>query len=163
MIGGLDNILALNAAHEAETSVLDRLELADMLGNAFYSANRAEGRDGFLIAFDQDAAYDSINFLWFKTRYDRFVYVDRVIVASHARGQGVARSFYRRLFECARKAGQQRIVCEINLDPPNPGSLAFHAALGFSEVGQAELQGGKVVSYQLAEVRTQFFTPPDHL
>jgi uncharacterized protein len=149
-MSGLDDMLALNAAHEAETSPLDLAALTEMLSNAFHSATEAAGRDGFLIAFDQDAAYDSVNFLWFKARYDHFVYVDRIIVAPHARGRGLARTFYEGLFDHARKAGHERIVCEINIDPPNPGSMAFHAALGFTEVGRADLSNGKTVSYQLA-------------
>jgi uncharacterized protein len=148
----LDEILALNAAHEVETSPLDHAALVEMLEPAFHIATSGDGRDGFLIAFDQDAAYSSQNFLWFKARYDRFVYVDRVIVASHARGRGLARTFYQDLFACARKAEHRCIVCEVNLDPPNPGSLAFHAVMGFAEVGQAALGGGKLVSYQLAEL-----------
>jgi uncharacterized protein len=148
----LDEMLALNAAHEVETSALDRAALVEMLEMAFHIATSAEGRDGFLIAFDQDAAYSSQNFLWFKARFDRFVYVDRVIVAHHARGRGLARTFYQDLFACAREAEHHSIVCEVNLDPPNPGSLAFHAAMGFVEVGQAALGDGKVVSYQLAKL-----------
>jgi uncharacterized protein len=147
--GDLDAILALNAAHEEETSPLDRDVLARMLEAVFFTATEAEGRDGFLIAFDQDAAYDSVNFRWFQARHDRFVYIDRIIVAPHARGRGLARAFYAALFEQARAAGHDRIVAEINLEPPNPGSLAFHAVLGFVEVGQAVLDSkGKTVSYQ---------------
>jgi uncharacterized protein len=147
-MSGLDAMLALNAAHEVETSPLDHAALAEMLATAFHSGTEAAGRDGFLIAFDQDAPYSSPNFLWFKTRYDRFVYVDRIIVAEHARGRGLARAFYEGLFDRARANGHQRIVCEVNLDPPNPGSIAFHTALGFVEVGQALLSNGKQVSYQ---------------
>jgi uncharacterized protein len=145
---GLDNMLALNAAHEKETSPLDCAALSQMLGEAFHSATEQAGKDGFLIAFDQDAAYESINFLWFKNRFERFVYVDRIIVADHARGKGLARTFYEALFERALSAGHSRVLCEINVEPPNPGSMAFHAAMGFCEVGQAELSPGKVVSYQ---------------
>jgi predicted GNAT superfamily acetyltransferase len=40
------------------------------------------------------------------------------------------------------------IVCEVNLDPPNPASDAFHAALGFAEVGTAVIDNGdKTVRY----------------
>ena len=39
------------------------------------------------------------------------------------------------------------MVCEVNAEPPNPASDAFHAALGFTEVGQATLNRGKVVRY----------------
>lgn len=144
----IDTILALNALHETETSPLTHEKLIQMLAEAFYSATASGGRDGYLICFDQDADYDSVNFLWFKTRYPRFVYIDRVVVAAHTRGQGIARRFYEGLFDQARAVGHTHIVCEINLTPANPGSLAFHAALGFVEVGQADLNSGKRVSYQ---------------
>jgi uncharacterized protein len=142
------DMLALNQVHQVETSALDMAALQRMLGTAFYADVAGGGADGFIIAFDQDADYDSPNFVWFQARYDRFVYVDRIIVATHARGQGLARSFYTKLFTYARGAGHRRVVCEINIDPPNPGSLAFHLALGFVELAQVRLGNGKTVSYQ---------------
>jgi predicted GNAT superfamily acetyltransferase len=40
------------------------------------------------------------------------------------------------------------IVCEVNEAPPNPASDAFHARLGFVEVGRAMLtNGGRLVRY----------------
>ncbi|HEY3677565.1 MAG TPA: GNAT family N-acetyltransferase, partial [Bradyrhizobium sp.] len=96
----------------------------------------------------QDANYDSPNFLWFRERYTRFVYVDRIVVAASARGRGCARRLYQDLFEQSRRAGHERVVCEVNSDPPNPESDAFHAALGFVEVGSASIHGGtKTVRY----------------
>ena len=143
----LDNILALNNAHKAETSALTRDELIHLLATAFHSATEGGGKDGFLIAFDQDADYASPNFHWFKPHRARFVYIDRVIVAPHARGRGLARVFYGGLIARARAAGHDHIVCEVNLDPPNPGSLAFHATMGFVAVGEALLPNGKTVRY----------------
>ena len=144
----VEAILALNKAHETKTSPLDRSALKSLLENAFYCETADAGKDGFLIAFDQNADYESANFRWFTARYDRFVYVDRVVVAAHARGQGLARAFYAALFDRARAAGHVRVVCEVNLVPPNPGSIAFHNVFGFREVGQAILENGKTVSYQ---------------
>ena len=141
-------MLALNQLHQVETSSLERPALDQMLGAAFYAECAGEGEDGFIIAFDQDGDYDSPNFLWFKERYDRFVYVDRIIVADHMRGRGLARTFYTNLFERARTAGHTRVVCEINVEPPNRGSMAFHIALGFVELAQVRLSNGKIVSYQ---------------
>lgn len=142
----LDWALALNASLDVELSPLTRQGLADIVGAAFY-ARLAEPERGLLIAFDQDAHYRSPNFLWFKARFSRFVYVDRVAVAEAARGQGVARRLYDDLFAAARDARHDRIVCEVNVDPPNPASDAFHARFGFSEIGRAELAGGKMVRY----------------
>jgi hypothetical protein len=40
------------------------------------------------------------------------------------------------------------VVCEVNADPPNPASDAFHTALGFAEVGSASIHAGsKTVRY----------------
>lgn len=135
-------VLALNNAHAAELSWLEPDELARLLGEAFY-ARRIGNVDAFLLAFDQDARYDSPNFEWFRACYPRFVYVDRVVVAGHARGRGHARRLYADLFDHAARAGHDMIACEVNEDPPNPASDAFHAALGFTVAGQAQIHGGK--------------------
>lgn len=135
-------LLVLNNDHAVELSWLDPGKLARMVSEAFV-ARRAGTAAALLLAFDQDAGYDSVNFLWFRDRFDRFVYVDRVVVADAARGRGLARRLYDDLFAAARAAGHARIVCEVNSDPPNPASEAFHTALGFVPVGVAQIHGGK--------------------
>lgn len=140
-------LLALNNAHAAQLSWLEPERLEYLIGQAFL-ARRIGNLDAFMLAFDQGAEYDSPNFLWFHARYPRFVYVDRIVVASTARGRGCARRLYQDLFEHAAKAGHDRVVCEVNSRPPNPESDAFHAALGFAEVGSASIhQGSKTVRY----------------
>lgn len=147
-----DALLALNNAHAAELSWLDPGRLAALVDGAF-SAWRIGAAEAMLIAFDQTADYDSPNFLWFRDRLPRFVYVDRVVIAPEGRGQGHARRLYEALFAAARDAGHDRVVCEVNSDPPNPGSDAFHARLGFAEVGAAAIHGGaKTVRYLMRTV-----------
>jgi uncharacterized protein len=134
-------LLALNNAHAQELSWLEPERLAYLAGQAFL-ARRIGDVDAFVLALDKDARYDSPNFLWFCSRYPRFVYVDRIVVASSARGRGCARRLYRDLFEHAVRAGHERIVCEVNMRPANPASDAFHASLGFVEVGTANVYDG---------------------
>lgn len=129
-------ILALNAASEVETSRLDPGLVRWFAQNACYAAGDPEGMS-VLFAFDQEAAYTSPNFLWFREREPRFVYVDRIIVAAEARGRGLARRHYETLFAWARSAGFAVVVCEVNIEPPNPASWAFHEAMGFEMVGEA--------------------------
>ena len=135
-------ILVLNNEHAAELSWLEADRLSFLLNEAFYT-RRIGALEAFIMCFDQDARYDSPNFLWFRERYPRFVYVDRVVVAGQARGRSHARRLYEDLFELARRAGHAIVTCEVNADPPNPASDAFHAALGFAEVGDAVIHGGK--------------------
>jgi predicted GNAT superfamily acetyltransferase len=147
------SLRALNNAHATELSRLEADRLRQLVGAAFLAA-RIGANEAFLLAFDQDAAYDSPNFLWFRDRFDRFVYVDRIVVAPQARGRGHARRLYGELTARARAAAQPRIVCEVNAVPPNPASDAFHAAFGFEPVGSAPLPGGdKIVRYLSLDIR----------
>jgi predicted GNAT superfamily acetyltransferase len=144
-----ENLLALNNAHASELSWLEPDHLVRLVASSWL-ALRIGNVAGFLLAFDQDADYDAGHFLWFRARHARFVYIDRVVVAAAARGRGHARRMYNTVFRLASDAGHDRVVCEVNLAPPNPASDAFHAALGFAEVGTAVIDGGdKTVRYLL--------------
>jgi predicted GNAT superfamily acetyltransferase len=148
-------LLALNNVHAQELSWLEPTRLRLLIAQSFL-VRRVGMIDAFLLALDQNATYDSPNFLWFAARYPRFVYVDRVVVAQRARGRGLARLLYGELFDLAARAGHDRVVCEVNSAPPNPESDAFHAALGFIEVGSAAIHGGhKTVRYLLREIESQ--------
>jgi uncharacterized protein len=141
------SMLALNNAHARELSWLEPHRLEQLVAQAFL-ARRIGDLDAFILALDQDAQYESPNFLWFRARYSRFVYVDRIVVASSARGRGYARRLYLDLFEHAVRTGHDRIVCEVNTRPPNPESDAFHATSGFVEVGTANVyDDSKTVRY----------------
>ncbi len=138
-------VLALNNAHAVELSWLEIDRLRLLLGWAFH-ARRIGGLEAFLIAFDETSGYDGGHFQWFRARYPRFVYVDRVVVAPTVRGKGLARRLYLDLFEHARRRGHDIVSCEVNAEPPNPASDAFHAAMGFAAVGSAS-HNDKTVRY----------------
>jgi predicted GNAT superfamily acetyltransferase len=146
----LPAILSLNQANEAATSPLDAASLARLAAAAFACLVVDGGATAVMIALDQNADYASANYQWFRARYPRFIYIDRMIVAEQARGQGWAQLAYRALFASMAAAGQPLAACEVNLHPPNPASDAFHAALGFTECGRARLAGGKTVRYLTA-------------
>ena len=138
---------ALNNANARETSFLTEEDWRALVAGSFAATCMVDAM-ALLIAFDQEADYRSVNFKWFQARRQRFVYVDRVVVSERHRGRRLAACLYRDLFGRARAAGHDRIACEVNLDPPNPGSDAFHGRMGFVEVGRAELKpGAKTVRY----------------
>jgi predicted GNAT superfamily acetyltransferase len=140
-------ILRLNEADEIFLAPLDAYGLRALLQQAFHVGLRDNGREEFLIALDENAVYGSPNFRWFKARFPKFAYVDRLVVAPHARGKGIGRSLYEELFEVAGGAGHDVVACEVNVDPPNPASDAFHTALGFEEIGRAVVYVTKTVRY----------------
>lgn len=130
----LEKLRALNNDHARELSFADAPRFAWLVQHAC-AALTMGGTEAFLLAFDQDAAYDSPNFLWFRARFGRFIYIDRVVTAAAARGRGHATALYQALFAKARAAGHCVVTCEVNAEPPNPVSDAFHAKHGFIQLG----------------------------
>lgn len=139
-------VLALNNDHADMTSELDAARLSGLLEAAFLARATPDGV-AFVITFDEGADYNSPNFIWFRDRLPRFVYVDRIVVSPAARGRGLARALYGEVFATAVASGRDRVVCEVNRVPPNPGSDAFHASLGFAEAGRGSPAPGKEVRY----------------
>jgi predicted GNAT superfamily acetyltransferase len=141
-------ILALNEESVHFLSPLDAARLAELAAAASYlRVVEEEGRvAAFLLGFAMGAAYDSPNFHWFATRLDAFFYVDRVVVAPAFRGRKLADRLYDDFEGAARARGVRIIVCEVNVAPPNPVSLAFHARRGFTEVGRQPYGEGKTVA-----------------
>jgi len=143
-------ILALNAASVEQLSPLDAERLGWLHGLSASHRVLAEGERilALLLAFRERSAYDSPNYRWFAARYPCFAYVDRVVVAEEARGLGLGRRLYEDLIARARTESVPLLVCEYDVEPPNPASAAFHARFGFTEVGSQRLGAGKRVSLQ---------------
>jgi predicted GNAT superfamily acetyltransferase len=99
---------------------------------------------GFVLVFGSGTDYDSENYRWFSRRYpDGFHYLDRIVLDERFRRRGLGRRVYGAVE--ADAAAHGRLVLEVNLEPPNDPSLAFHRARGFVEVGRLA-NGGKVVA-----------------
>jgi predicted GNAT superfamily acetyltransferase len=142
-------LLAVNNANARETSLITAEKFDRMIASAVVATFIAPGA-AFLLAFEQSDDYDGGHFLWFRSRFEKFIYIDRVVVAAPYRRHGLGRLLYADLFRRAERLGHTHIVCEVNSQPPNPISDAFHAAEGFSEVGTAVIDGGaKTVRYLL--------------
>jgi predicted GNAT superfamily acetyltransferase len=136
-------ILELNEAAIPEVSRIDEAELVKLHDQAaLLVVGRAEGTvAGFILVLREGAAYESPNYRYFNTHYDQFAYVDRIVVGEAYRRRGIGVGLYGALFEALPDA--PRVTCEINVRPPNPGSMKFHEGLGFSVVGEQDTNGGQ--------------------
>ena len=103
---------------------------------------------GFCLVLAPGADYDSMNYRWFSERYDDFVYLDRIAIPAPFQGRGIGRAMYAEVAKqaAALRPGATDFTLEVNLRPRNDQSLAFHARLGFAEVGQRETDYGTLVS-----------------
>lgn len=95
----------------------------------------------FLIALTDETCYDSVYFKWYTTRYAKFVYVDRIIVAGWARRRGLATALYH---DAARWAANHALAlaADVYSRPANEPSLQFHRNFGFDEVGVQLVENG---------------------
>jgi predicted GNAT superfamily acetyltransferase len=141
----LDAVLALNNAAGRSIVPIDAGALRELFDIAAYF--RVAEIDGhmaaFLIALTPEAPYGSVNFRWFRERYESFVYIDRIVVAERYRRHGLGRLFYADVTSYA-EVRVPFLTCEVFLDPPDDVSVLFHGTYGFQEVGQQLAYGRRV-------------------
>ena len=148
-----DDLAAIHAINQAEVPAVGD-ETASALDDIAAESTITIVADidgdigGFCFVLGAGAAYASLNYAWFSERYDDFVYLDRVAISPAFQRRGMGRAIYA---EVERLAAEHHptatdFVLEVNLKPRNETSLAFHAQLGFVEVGQRTGADGKVVS-----------------
>jgi uncharacterized protein len=126
-------------------TALDMEELLELSSLALVAENDSGTGVGFLIAMDPGEDYDSENYVFFESRFENHLYIDRIVLTEGARGLGLGSELYEKVFQRARDDGRERVTCEVNLEPPNPGSLRFHRRFGFEDVDTQPTKGGQVV------------------
>jgi hypothetical protein len=135
-------VLELNQASVQELSPLDeeRLGYILALSDRALVVERDGDLLGFAIAVAPGTDYDSRNYAWLSERFESFLYLDRIAIAAAARRQGLGAMLYDAMEAAALPFG--RMVCDVNIEPRNDASLAFHRARGYEPVG--ELEHGEV-------------------
>lgn len=148
-----DRVLELNeeSVHFLSPLTKDRLEYIINQSEMFNVLEVDGSVEAFVLALREGQEYDSINYSWFASHYDKFIYIDRVVVSIKMQGKGFGRSLYQSVFNHAKETDVSYVAAEIDINPPNPGSLIFHEKFGFEEVGkQTVANGKKLVSLQVA-------------
>lgn len=139
----LPAVRALNAANVPAVGPLDdeRVELFLTAAEAFWLAVADHTVVGFFVGLLSGHDYASPNYRWFARRHERFAYVDRIALTPSARGSGLADMIYDRWEDVARAADAPVLCAEVNVDPPNPRSLAFHTRRGLLPVAEVTPYG----------------------
>lgn len=125
-----------------EAEIANLLLLAEFAIGAF---NKNELL-GFVICMLPGIKYTSPNYAWFNEKYKDFLYVDRIAVAQNHRGRQIGSQLYEKVFDVAE---EKTVVAEVNLSPPNPGSMRFHGRHGFKKVGELHHSKDKIVNMML--------------
>jgi predicted GNAT superfamily acetyltransferase len=151
----LDAVLALNQSEVPHVGSVNLSALQAFLAKAVYFRVAVDDNDvilAFLVGLAPNTDYASLNYRWFSDRYDSFAYIDRIAVAPEVRRLGIAAAMYED-FAIAAAGWSPMLCCEVNLLPPNPGSMAFHQRIGFSQAGTLEtVKGAKKVAMLVKEI-----------
>jgi predicted GNAT superfamily acetyltransferase len=141
----LPRVLELNQDSVQELSALDGTRLRYILALAHRAFVVADEDDvlAFAIAIAPGTNYDSRNYARLSERFERFLYLDRIAVAASARRQGLGAMLYDTIEDAARAFG--RMVCDVNIEPRNDASLAFHAARGYEPLEELTHADKRVV------------------
>lgn len=118
------------------TGQVSRQELRDLLTLSTLPIGAFQETEmlGFVICLPPRTTYGSLNYAWFNERFDSFIYVDRIAVLEAHRDKGVGTKLYERVVAHSQE-NNIPIAAEVNVEPPNPGSMRFHHRFGFEEVG----------------------------
>lgn len=133
----ISDVLRLNAEHVELLSPMDEPRLRQLLHwTASADVIRCDGRTaGFVLVFGPGQDYDSPNYRWFASTYGSgFTYLDRIVVDGAFRRRGLATAVYDELESRATPYG--RLTLEVNVEPANEPSLAFHRQRGYREVSR---------------------------
>ena len=150
------DLTQLHAANQASVPGVSSETEADLakwigLSTCFVAADTTDLALGFLTLLPTGTPdYPSANLRWFEAYATRtgksVIYVDRIAFLPEARGQGLGEALYGAAFE--HFSDHDEIGCEVNIEPPNPGSHRFHQRLGFAQVGERSFEAGtKSVAY----------------
>tara|TARA_B100000214_G_scaffold300490_1_gene230734 strand:+ start:4106 stop:4597 length:492 start_codon:yes stop_codon:yes gene_type:complete len=99
---------------------------------------------GFIILMRENQNYDSLNYHFFNSQNNPFLYVDRIAIKEGHRRQGLGQMIYEKTIEIANDLNIPT-CCEVNTIPRNDPSLAFHDSFGFVEVGTKDYDDHSVV------------------
>jgi predicted GNAT superfamily acetyltransferase len=149
-----ERIIAINQAGQPGVSPLALAELAAIEASAslFEVAEIDRELVGYVIAYADTNVYDGEEFNWFKRHFTHFLYIDQIAIAQSARRAGVGARMYQLLEQRAYARALTTLTCEVNLEPPNPVSLAFHTRQRFIEVGTLATTDGRTVSLRRKEL-----------
>ena len=147
----LVRVLEINNANTPGVSELTFAELESDLNNSLHALaidNERGDVCAFCITFDPNAPDAGANHQWFAERYKSFVYLDRIAIDSNHQNRGLGALLYQAVEQRMLDSSEYSLLCcEVNLEPPNPGSLRFHKRIGFSECGVQSTASGYAVTY----------------
>tara|TARA_B110000014_G_scaffold257526_1_gene242236 strand:- start:797 stop:1282 length:486 start_codon:yes stop_codon:yes gene_type:complete len=145
----IESVLAINNNAVPTVNSLNISDLLDITGMSqkTWVVEDGESIGGVLIVIGSGESYKSTNYIWLKSQFTNFCYVDRIIIDPSNKRKGYGRLLYSALEDHAISIGVNLLLCEVNIEPKNFQSLSFHESLGWVPFQDREHGPGKAVRY----------------
>lgn len=156
----LASVLAINNEAVPAVNALTASELSDIINisEKAWVVDEGDKIVGVLIVLGPRESYGSANYTWLNSQFTNFCYVDRIIIATSGKRKGYGKALYLALEEHAVSTGVEMLLCEVNVEPENPQSMAFHESLGWVPFQDREHGPGKIVRYFKKLIRSDVET-----
>ena len=153
-IDDLKDIIEINEESIPAVNTVSLMQFKSFLRDSIYFkvvTNRSQKICGFLLVLPSGLEYDSLNYKWFSSRYEKFAYIDRIAISKNWRNKGMGKSLYTDLENTLKD--YNLIACEFNVIPLNQVSKQFHESLDYENVGfQLTENGTKKVSLMTKKI-----------
>ena len=141
----------LNEAAGAEAFSLPESQFAELVEQSDCVLERWQDKpggklSGFLLGVSAGRAVENVGHMWFQTRFDNFLYVDRVVTTADDRRRGVGKAILLEALQWCRERGIGNLVCQVHDRPPNPAGHALCRALGFLPLESVMLPSRDIVT-----------------
>ncbi|MDC3155235.1 GNAT family N-acetyltransferase [Pelagibacteraceae bacterium] len=153
-IDDLKDIIEINEESIPAVNTVSLMQFKSFLRDSIYFkvvTNHSQKICGFLLVLPSGLEYDSLNYKWFSSRYEKFAYIDRIAISKNWRNKGMGKSLYTDLENTLKD--YNLIACEFNVIPLNLVSKQFHESLDYENVGfQLTENGTKKVSLMTKKI-----------
>ena len=100
----------------------------------------------FALAMSSGQALEHVSYQWFLTRFENFVYVDRVVVDDASRRQGHGTQLLQACIVKAQEQHKSLIVCQVHDRPSNQIAHLFVQRMGFHAIESVMLPSREIVT-----------------
>ncbi|GEM_PF-457424 len=84
--------------------------------------------------------------LWFVTRFEDFLFLERLVVEPGVRRAGIASALLERVLQVCREEGLTSVCCQVHDRPANREAQAFVLARGFRAIESVMLPSRDIVT-----------------
>lgn len=135
---------------------LSESDFADLIRSCDVVLQEREKSSVLAFALGMSAAQPQANFAqqWFLTRFEDFLFLERMVVAPASRRRGVGRKLLENLVRQCQAAGLRAMCCQIHDRPRNAEAHAFALACGFQPIESVMLPSRDIVTMYQRSIAT---------